>query len=293
MDAGKKSDQMSLDMVNGKANVVDVVTAISQTQLAMESMVAVRDKNADLAVGGTGITTMDGAQILDIGRDGIWVMILVAAPIMTVGLVVGIVIALFQALTQIQEQTLVFVPKILAIFVTMVIALPFMGATMRMISLNWLPSTAYFYILIFARVGSILMLIPALGEMTIPARMRLSFGLVFSLVLYPLIVPSLPPLPENVLTILVYLLHELAIGLIIGAITRLVTMAAAVAGSVIAYQTGLSGAQGPDPINGGAQGALIGAFLSMLGVTLIFATNLHHVALMAIRDSYMIFSPRE
>ena len=44
MDAGKKSDQMSLDMVNGKANVVDVVTAISQTQLAMESMVAVRDK---------------------------------------------------------------------------------------------------------------------------------------------------------------------------------------------------------------------------------------------------------
>ncbi len=162
-----------------------------------------------------------------------------------------------------------------------------------MISLNWLPSTAYFYILIFARVGSILMLIPALGEMTIPARMRLSFGLVFSLVLYPLIVPSLPPLPENVLTILVYLLHELAIGLIIGAITRLVTMAAAVAGSVIAYQTGLSGAQGPDPINGGAQGALIGAFLSMLGVTLIFATNLHHVALMAIRDSYMIFSPRD
>ena len=44
VDQGKKSDQMSLDLVNGKANVVDVVTAISQTQLAMESMVAVRDK---------------------------------------------------------------------------------------------------------------------------------------------------------------------------------------------------------------------------------------------------------
>jgi flagellar hook-basal body complex protein FliE len=44
MDAGKKSDQLSMDMVNGKANVVDVVTAISQTELAMESMVAVRDK---------------------------------------------------------------------------------------------------------------------------------------------------------------------------------------------------------------------------------------------------------
>lgn len=162
-----------------------------------------------------------------------------------------------------------------------------------MISLNWLPETAYLYILIFARVGSILMLIPALGEVTIPANMRLGFALLFSAVIYPLVSPELPALPNDVLQVLVYLAHELAIGLILGAITRLITMAAAVAGSVIAFQTGLSGAQGPDPINGGVQGALIGAFLSMLGVTLIFATDLHHVALMAIRDSYMIFSPKQ
>jgi len=73
---------------------------------------------------------MNGAQVLDIARDGIWVMIIVSAPMMIVGLVVGIVIALFQALTQIQEQTLVFVPKILAIFIVLLLALPFMGATM-------------------------------------------------------------------------------------------------------------------------------------------------------------------
>ena len=73
---------------------------------------------------------MNGAQVLDLARDGIWVMILVSAPMMAVGLLVGVVIALVQALTQIQEQTLVFVPKILAIFVTMIVALPFMGATM-------------------------------------------------------------------------------------------------------------------------------------------------------------------
>jgi flagellar biosynthetic protein FliR len=162
-----------------------------------------------------------------------------------------------------------------------------------MISLNWLPATAYLYILIFARVGTILMLMPALGEMTIPAQMRLAFALIFSLVLYPLVSPSLPALPGDVVQVLVYLVHELAIGLILGAITRLITMAAAVAGSVIAFQTGLSGAQGADPTNNGAQGALIGAFLSMLGVTLIFATDLHHVALEAIRDSYMVFSPKE
>ena len=73
---------------------------------------------------------MSGAITLDIARDGIWTLILISAPMMIVGLAVGVVSALFQALTQIQEMTLVFVPKIIAIFVTMLIALPFMGATM-------------------------------------------------------------------------------------------------------------------------------------------------------------------
>lgn len=71
---------------------------------------------------------MTGAAVLDLAREGIWVMILVGAPMMIAGLVVGVVIALFQALTQIQEMTLVFVPKILAIFVVMLLTLPFMGA---------------------------------------------------------------------------------------------------------------------------------------------------------------------
>ncbi len=159
------------------------------------------------------------------------------------------------------------------------------------LSLGWLPATAYVYILVFARVGTILMLIPALGEMTIPATMRLAFALIFSLVLLPLVQPDLPVLPDEPLQVLVYLLHELAVGLIFGAITRLIVLATGVAGSIIAFQTGLSGAQGADPINGGTQGALIGAFLSLLGVTLIFATDLHHVALLAIRDSYVIMPP--
>jgi flagellar biosynthetic protein FliQ len=73
---------------------------------------------------------VSGAEVLDIASDGVWTMIIIAAPMMLVGLVVGVVIALFQALTQIQEMTLVFVPKILAIFVTMLLALPFLGATM-------------------------------------------------------------------------------------------------------------------------------------------------------------------
>lgn len=73
---------------------------------------------------------MTGAEVLDIASQGIWTLIIVSLPMMLVGLVVGVIIALFQALTQIQEMTLVFVPKIIAIFVTMLLTLPFLGATM-------------------------------------------------------------------------------------------------------------------------------------------------------------------
>ena len=74
---------------------------------------------------------MTGAEVLDIARDGIWVLIIISAPMMIVGLVVGVVIALFQALTQIQEMTLVFVPKILAISVAMLLLLPWMADSLQ------------------------------------------------------------------------------------------------------------------------------------------------------------------
>ena len=70
---------------------------------------------------------MTGAEVLDVARDAIWTIVVVSAPLMVVGLVVGVVISLVQALTQIQEQTLVFVPKIIAIFLTLILALPFMA----------------------------------------------------------------------------------------------------------------------------------------------------------------------
>jgi flagellar biosynthetic protein FliQ len=70
-------------------------------------------------------------EILDVARDAILTIILVSAPLMVVGLVVGVIVSLVQALTQIQEQTLVFVPKIMAIFATCLIALPFMSDVMN------------------------------------------------------------------------------------------------------------------------------------------------------------------
>ena len=70
---------------------------------------------------------MSGPEVLDVARDALVTLVLVASPLMLIGLVVGVIISLLQALTQIQEMTLVFVPKILAIFAAMLIALPFMA----------------------------------------------------------------------------------------------------------------------------------------------------------------------
>ncbi len=71
---------------------------------------------------------MTGAEVLDVGRDALWLTIQLCAPALIVALVVGVGIGLFQALTQIQEQTLVYAPKILAIFVSLLLFLPLMGA---------------------------------------------------------------------------------------------------------------------------------------------------------------------
>jgi len=71
---------------------------------------------------------MNGAEVLDVGRDAIWLTVQLCAPILIVGLVVGVGIGLFQALTQIQEQTLIYAPKIIAIFVSLLLFLPLMGA---------------------------------------------------------------------------------------------------------------------------------------------------------------------
>lgn len=73
---------------------------------------------------------MTGAETLDFARESIYLLLVLAAPAMLTALVVGVAIGLLQALTQIQEMTLVFVPKILAIFLVLLVALPFAGAAM-------------------------------------------------------------------------------------------------------------------------------------------------------------------
>lgn len=157
-------------------------------------------------------------------------------------------------------------------------------------NLDILPEIAFAFMLIFARVGTMVMLVPALGETTIPVRVRLAFALAFTLVLYPVVAPSYPPLPEDLAGVLALLGGEMIVGFVLGLTARLVMSALQVAGSTIAFQMGLGFAQSVDPTLG-TQGALFTAFLSVLGVTLVFAADLHHLLIAAIHDSYGLFPP--
>lgn len=159
------------------------------------------------------------------------------------------------------------------------------------LNIDWAPGVAFTYLILFSRIAAMLMLMPALGEKTIPARLRLAFAVLLTMVLYPLLRDVIPPSPTDIRPMLELLFHEIAVGLIIGGIVRITTMATQVAGAIVAFQTGLSGAMASDPTQQGRQAAVFASFLSYLAVTLIFATDLHHMVLAAIYDSYEVFSP--
>lgn len=73
---------------------------------------------------------MDSGDVLDVAREAIYVVLKTGAPVMLIALLVGLAVALFQALTQIQEMTLAFVPKILVIFISLILFIPFMLSTL-------------------------------------------------------------------------------------------------------------------------------------------------------------------
>jgi len=158
-------------------------------------------------------------------------------------------------------------------------------------SIDWLPGTAMVFMLMFARLGTMLMLMPGFGANGIPVRVRLGFALVFTMVMFPLVAGQYPAVPASGFGVLAMLGHELEVGFILGGAARLIMSAAQVAGATIAYQSGLAFAQSADPSQGGVQGAMIGNFIAVLGVTLIFATDLHHLVLAAVYSSYQMFAP--
>ena len=143
--------------------------------------------------------------------------------------------------------------------------------------------------LIFSRVGALIMLMPGFGEVTVPPNVRLAFALAMCLVLAPILGPSLPPTPPDLGAAIGMIISELAVGLLLGGVMRILMAALATAGQIAGLETGLSFAQMTDPTQGQA-GEIIAVFLNLFGVTMIFATNLHHVFIGAMAGSYDAFA---
>jgi len=153
-----------------------------------------------------------------------------------------------------------------------------------------LPNDLFAIALVFMRIGAAMMLLPGFGESYVPPKVRLLIALALALIVAPVVSTSLPSMPGDVLSLFVLAAGEIAVGLFFGALARTLVSALHVAGVVIGFQTSLASAQIFDPINS-QQGSLLGTFLNVIGVFLIFATDLHHMMLVALADSYTVFVP--
>jgi flagellar biosynthetic protein FliR len=142
--------------------------------------------------------------------------------------------------------------------------------------------------LIFARLGAMVMLMPAIGETFVPVRIRLAFSLALALTLFPVIAINVPALPATVSGVAGGVIKESLIGVMIGAILRFFMSSLATAGEVVSIQTTLGFAQTANPMQA-SPSTTLASFLGLMGLVLIMTTNLHHLFLAAIVKSYAIF----
>jgi flagellar biosynthetic protein FliR len=146
--------------------------------------------------------------------------------------------------------------------------------------------------LIFGRIGAILLMLPGVGESYVPPRIRLALALVVSLALWPVVAGTLPPLPDSLGGLAGWIIREVLVGLAIGALLRIFTAALATAGEIVSLQTALSFAQTANPLQA-QPGTTISAFLMLMGTTLTFATDTHHLFIAGLVGSYRLIAPAQ
>ena len=156
------------------------------------------------------------------------------------------------------------------------------------VTLAALPFDVFIAFAVFARIGAFFMTAPAFGDFSLPAPFRLAAALGVSGALVTVTAPLFPTWTAPTMTGIIAI--EIFAGVFLGLTARAMMSALNVAGQIIAFQMGLSLAQIFDPTQD-IQGAIVGGFLAILGTTLIFVTDLHHMLLLALHESYLIITP--
>jgi flagellar biosynthesis protein FliR len=156
--------------------------------------------------------------------------------------------------------------------------------------LDALPALAFQAVLVLARLGAAVMLLPGLGEPDVPASIRLALVLALVALLLPVLGPVLPSIPAELPELLRLVLIETGVGLWLGLLARLVALALAQAGQVVALMVGLSSPLQTDPMLG-AQSTATGRLFTLMAATLVLSTGLYALPLRALAESYVVLPP--
>jgi len=146
------------------------------------------------------------------------------------------------------------------------------------------------FFLIFARVGTAIMLLPGFSATYVAARFRLVLGLAISFVIFPVLAAKLPVPPDVVSELALMLAGEVVVGAFFGFILRILISALQTVGTIAALASSMANALIQDPI-AEQQSSTFSGFLLTMGVVLIFVSDLHHLMLRALLETYAIFEP--
>jgi len=148
----------------------------------------------------------------------------------------------------------------------------------------------YRFFLVFTRIGAAMMIFPGFGSQMVSARVRLILALAISLVLLPVVGTLYPALPRHVGGLVLLIMGEALVGVFLGMVTQVVMSAMNVAGTFIGFQIGLTNAFSYDAV-AQQQSTTLTAFLANVAMLALFATDMHHLMLHALADSYATFVP--
>lgn len=152
----------------------------------------------------------------------------------------------------------------------------------------FLLSQVFAFLLIFCRIGTAMMFLPAFGDSYVPARIRLIMALSISIVLVPIFGPLLPAVPNSATMLTLLLFTEITIGAMIGLCVRIIFSGMHVAGTLIATQASLAIASQID-FTIGSHSAVISNFLVLLTTVIFFQLDLHLLVLEGLYNTYMLF----
>ena len=153
---------------------------------------------------------------------------------------------------------------------------------------QYLPLQVLAFLVVFTRIAAAVMILPGVGEAFVPMRVRLLFAMLLTLVVSPLISSHLPPEPRTLVDLFRLVFLEIVVGVYLGMVARIMLLTLDTAGRIIGLTIGMANAEVFNP-SISSQASLRGLLLTTMGVMLLFATNMHHLFILAIVDSYKVF----